>query len=140
MPKRILCLDVGDRRIGVSISDELLITAQPLTVIKRLGDGRELEELNAILARYKIGEILVGFPKTLDDSVGPQAKKVLSFIELLKKETDLPIRLWDERLTTKASKRSIIKADLGRQRRRHVIDKVASALILQNYLDYLKMK
>ena len=95
--KRILGLDVGEKRIGVAVSDPLGYTAQGISVIKR----ENTEELKKIVSDYDIEKIVVGLPKNMDGSIGEQAKKALAFIEDLKREIDLPVLPWDERLTTK---------------------------------------
>ena len=128
---RIMGLDVGEKRIGVAVSDSLGYIAQGISVIKR----ENTEELKKIVSDYDIEKIVVGMPKDTDGSIGRQGKKVLAFIECLKQEIDLPILSWDERFTTREAERVLLKADLSRAKRKKVIDKLAAALILQNYLD-----
>ncbi len=128
---RIMGLDVGEKRIGVAVSDSLGYTAQGISTIKR----ENTEELKKIVSDYDIGEIVVGLPKNMDGSIGEQGKKVLDFIEKLKQEIDLPMITWDERLTTKEAEGVLLKADLSRAKRKKVIDKLAAVLILQSYLD-----
>jgi len=128
---RIMGLDVGEKRIGVAVSDLLGYTAQGISVIKR----ENTEELKEIVSDYNIEKIVVGLPKNMDGSIGEQGKKVLDFIEELKKEINLLILTWDERLTTKEAEGVLLKADLSRAKRKKVIDKLAAALILQGYLD-----
>ena len=134
--KRILGLDVGEKRIGVAVSDLLGYIAQGISVVKR----KDIEELKKIVSDYNIERIIVGLPKNMDGSIGEQAKKALAFIEDLKKEIDLPILTWDERLTTKEAEGVLLKADLSRAKRKKVIDKLAAALILQGYLDSQRIK
>ncbi len=129
--KRILGLDVGEKRIGVAVSDPLGYTAQGISTIKR----EDVVDLKKIVGDYNIEKIVVGLPKNMDGSVGEQGKKILAFIEDLKKEINLPILTWDERLTTKEAEGVLLRADLSRAKRKKVIDKLAAALILQNYLD-----
>lgn len=133
---RIMGLDVGEKRIGVAVSDSLGYIAQGISVIKR----ENTEELKKIVSDYDIEKIVVGLPKNMDGSIGEQAKKALAFIEDLKREIDLPVLAWDERLTTKEAEGVLLKADLSRAKRKKVIDKLAAALILQGYLDSQKMK
>lgn len=128
---RIMGLDVGEKRIGVAVSDSLGYTAQGISTIKR----EDIEELKKIVSDYNIGEIVVGLPKNMDGSIGDQGKKVLDFVEKLKQEIDLPMITWDERLTTKEAEGVLLKADLSRAKRKKVIDKLAAVLILQSYLD-----
>lgn len=128
---RIMGLDVGEKRIGVAVSDSLGYTAQGISTVKR----EDIEELKKIVSDYDIGEIVVGLPKNMDGSIGDQGKKVLDFVEKLKQEIDLPMITWDERLTTKEAEGVLLKADLSRAKRKKVIDKLAAVLILQSYLD-----
>lgn len=130
---RVMGLDVGDRRIGVALSDELGLTASPRQVIPR--DGREWIAVARLAAEAGVGEIVVGVPRSLRGELGPQAEKVLQFIETLRARVNVPVREWDERLSTVEAERVLLSADASRARRREVIDKVAAAVILQSYLD-----
>ena len=133
---RIMGLDAGEKRIGVAVSDPLGYIAQGISVVKR----EDIEELKKIVSDYDIERIVVGLPKNMDGSIGEQGNKVLVFIEDLKKEIDLPMLTWDERLTTKEAEGVLLKADLSRAKRKKVIDKLAAVLILQGYLDNQKTK
>jgi putative Holliday junction resolvase len=128
---RIMGLDAGEKRMGVAVSDPLGYIAQGISVVKR----DDIEELKKIVSNYDIERIIVGLPKHMDGSIGEQGNKVLAFIEDLKKEIDLPILTWDERLTTKEAEGVLLKANLSRAKRKKVIDKLAAVLILQSYLD-----
>ncbi len=132
---RLLGLDVGEKTIGVAVSDELGWTAQAVTVIRRQELSEDLAQLRAIIDRYQVSELVVGLPKNMNGSIGPQAEKAMAFAATLREEMGLKATLWDERLTTVAANRSLLQADLSRARRRQVIDKVAAVLILQGYLD-----
>ena len=132
---RILGLDVGDVRIGVAVSDPLEVIAQPLASVKRISVRRDVESIKRLAEENETGKIVVGVPKTLDDEVGIQAQKVLDFVEVLGKALEIPIVLWDERLTTAEAERALIEADMSRRKRKKVIDKVAAVIILQGYLD-----
>jgi putative Holliday junction resolvase len=132
---RILGLDVGDVRIGVAVSDPLEVIAQPLTSIKRTSVREDVESIKRLAAENEAGKIVVGVPKTLSDEMGIQAQKVLDFVESLRKALEIPIVLWDERLTTVEAERALIEADMSRRKRKKIIDKVAAVLILQGYLD-----
>lgn len=129
-------LDVGEKRIGVAVSDPLGYTAQGISVIKR----ENIEDLKKIVSDYGIEKIVVGLPKNMDGSIGKQGKKALAFIEDLKREIDLPVLTWDERLTTKEAEGVLLRADLSRAKRKKVIDKLAAVLILQSYLDSQRTK
>ena len=140
MQVRILGLDLGDKTIGVAVSDALGYTAQGLKVIKRQNLANDLKELNKIIADYQIGKIVVGLPRNMDGSIGPQAKKVYRFIELLGAEFGLPIISVDERLTTKAAEAILLEGNLRRAKRKRVIDKIAASIILQGYLDSIRVR
>jgi len=132
---RIMGLDVGDKYIGVAISDELGLTAQGIKTIKREGC---IESLKEIIKEYDVGSIIVGLPKMLNGSLGIQGEKVLKFIEELRAPLGLPVSLWDERLSTLAAERTLLEADTNRKKRRTLRDKVSAMLILQGYLDSIR--
>lgn len=133
---RILGLDVGDKTVGIAISDGLGLTAQPLTTIRRKNQRADLETIGSLIAEHEISEIVVGVPKSLNNSLGPQAQKVLKFLDLLKTSfPEIIFHTWDERLSTVEAERVLLQADLSRKRRKGVIDKLAASIILQGYLD-----
>ncbi|NMA86032.1 MAG: Holliday junction resolvase RuvX [Tissierellia bacterium] len=133
--ERIMGLDLGDMTIGVAISDPLLITAQGLKTIRRESKKKDIAELKNIIEKYNITKIVIGFPKNMNNTVGPQGKKVLDFVEELKKRIDIEIILEDERLTTAIAEKALIRGDVSREKRKKVIDTVAATYILQTYLD-----
>src|SRR5690554_3665015 len=133
--ERIMGLDVGDKTIGVAISDLLQITAQGLTTIKRESNEKDLNRLEAIIKEYNIKKIVVGLPKNMNNTIGPQGEKVIKFAERLKNKLKVEIIYQDERLTTSAAERLLIEGDMRREKRKTVIDKVAATFILQTYLD-----
>jgi len=133
--KRIMGLDVGNKTIGVAVSDLMQLTAQGITTVRRKGIKKDLEELDKIIKEKEVTEIVVGLPKNMNGTLGPQSEKVVKFTEKLKTITDLEIKFWDERLTTVAAERSLIEGDMSRQKRKKVIDMIAAVLILQGYLD-----
>lgn len=128
-------LDYGDRRIGVAVSDELGWTAQGVEVIERRKEGAEFERIAQLVQQYEIGEIVVGLPKNMNGTIGPRGEICMSFAESLRERLDLPVTLWDERLTTVSAHRTLIEADVSRKKRKGVVDKMAASLILQNFLD-----
>ena len=132
---RIMGLDIGDKTIGVAVSDLMGITAQGVTTIKRVGKKKDIEEIKKIIAERQVNKIVSGLPKNMNGTVGPQGEKVQKFCELLKSETNLPVEFWDERLSTVAAERSLIEGDVSRQKRKKVIDMLAAVIILQGYLD-----
>ena len=135
---RILALDVGDRRIGVAISDDLCLIAHPWKVIERKSLKEDISHLRRIVEDEKTQEMIVGMPLNMDGTSGRQAEKVKGFVTHLKSEFSLPIKIWDERLTTVAAERPLREAGLSGRKRRKVIDKLAACFILQNYLDSRK--
>jgi putative holliday junction resolvase len=132
---RIMGLDVGDRTIGVAVSDAMGWTAQGVEVIRRTNLERDLSRLKELVTNHEVSSFVVGLPKNMNGTVGPQGVKVQEFVETLKEATGLPVTLWDERLTTVAAQKTLIAADVSRAKRRLVVDKMAAALILQGYLD-----
>lgn len=131
---RILALDVGDKRIGVAISDELEISAHALTTITRNDLKKEIRAIQEIISEYNVEEIVVGMPIMMNGSVGIQAEKVGRFVDELKKDFQIPIKLFDERLSTKLIEKTLIDADMSREKRKKVIDKLSAVIILQDYM------
>lgn len=132
---RIMGLDVGKKTIGVAISDENSITAQPLKTIMRASRDKDMKVLKEIIREFEIESIVVGLPVNMDGTYGPQSQLVLKFIETLKTETGLPVEPWDERLSTIAVTKVLIEGDISRKKRKEVVDKMAASYILQGYLD-----
>jgi putative Holliday junction resolvase len=128
-------LDVGDKRIGVALSDEGAVIATPKETLERRGNRKDIAHLLELARIEDVAEILVGMPLSLDGSEGPQAKKIGRFIEALREATGLTVTTWDERFTTVGAERALLEADMSRAKRKQTIDKVAAALILQGYLD-----
>jgi putative holliday junction resolvase len=134
---RVLGLDVGEKTIGVALSDPLGFTAQGIKTIQRKGKKTDIEELKQICVQYEVDTIVVGLPKNMNGTIGPQGEKIINFGEFIKENTNLPVKLWDERLTTVAAHRAMIEADLSRAKRKKIVDKMAAIFILQGYLDSL---
>ncbi|HTW81463.1 MAG TPA: Holliday junction resolvase RuvX [Terracidiphilus sp.] len=133
---RFLALDVGNRRIGIAVSDELGLTAQPVMTLERRRSRRDdLRSLARLARKYSVAAIVVGNPLQLDGETGPQAQKVQAFAAELGELTRLPIHLWDERLTTHEAHQMLYQAGHQRQEHRKVVDQVAATLILQSFLD-----
>ncbi|AWI03900.1 Holliday junction resolvase RuvX [Clostridium drakei] len=137
---RILGLDVGDRTIGVAVSDPLGITAQGITTIRRKNKDEDIKQLKSICDEYSVETIVSGLPKNMNGTLGPQSEKVLKFCEVIKEKIGLPIKMWDERLTTVAAHRAMLEADLSRNKRKKIVDKMAAIYILQGYLDSISNK
>ena len=134
--KRILGLDVGDKTIGVAVSDELGLTAQGVTVRQRSSLAADMVFLRETCAQYEVAAIVVGLPKNMDGSLGSQAQKTLAFIEHVRRVSAVPVIAWDERLTTQAAERALLETNTSRRRRKAVRDRLAAQLILQSYLEW----
>jgi len=133
---RYLALDVGSKRIGIAVSDELGLTAQPVLTLERRRNLREdLRSIARLSRRYGVMGIVVGNPLTLSGEMSAQAAKAQAFAAELGELTGLPIHLWDERLTTHEAHRLLYEAGRARQDHRRVVDQVAATLILQSFLD-----
>lgn len=130
-------LDVGSKTIGVALSDAFGWTAQGLTTI--YWDEAEIEsadeELKSLIETNEVSQIVVGLPKNMDGSIGERAEASKRYAEYVKEKYQLPVALWDERLTTMAAERVLLEADMSRKKRKKVIDKMAATMILQGYLD-----
>ena len=131
---RILALDVGTKRIGVSVSDILHIFAQSLTVIQ-VEKGKVFEQIKEIISDKEITKIIIGMPYRDDNTPSKMGEYIIEFTDKLKKVIDTPIQFWDERYSSNSAEEVLIKADMSRKKRKKVIDKVASSIILQSYLD-----
>lgn len=132
---RILALDVGMKTIGVAVSDELEITANGVVTIRRKDLEYDIAELGSIIGRYSPSEILVGIPYRSDGSVGKRGEEIMRFAETLNKKFGIPVRYWDESYSTADAERFLISADVGRKKRKKVIDKMAAVYILAEYLE-----
>ena len=131
----IMGLDVGDKTIGVAVSDLMGLTAQGVKTIKRVGKKKDIEALKEIIKERQVNKIVSGLPKNMNGTLGPQGEKVIKFCELLEEETGIKIEYWDERLSTVAAERTLIQGNVRRENRKGVIDMVAAVIILQGYLD-----
>lgn len=132
---RILGLDVGQKTIGVAVSDPLGFTAQGITTIRREKKIKDIEEVKRICEEYNVQTIVIGLPKNMNNTIGFAGEKIIEFSELLKNEVDIKIEFWDERLTTVAAHRAMLEADMSRGKRKKIVDKIAATYILQGYLD-----
>ncbi|MDB6052481.1 MAG: Holliday junction resolvase [Verrucomicrobiales bacterium] len=132
---RILAIDHGSKRMGIAISDELGCIAQPLEFIPAEPFTDFLVRLKEIIREKQVEQLLVGMPRNMDGSYGPMAAKVKQFIEVLKDTITIPIKTWDERLTSAQANRYLIDANVRRDKRKEKVDKTAAAILLQSYLD-----
>ncbi|MBE6031151.1 MAG: Holliday junction resolvase RuvX [Clostridiales bacterium] len=138
---RKIALDVGDKTIGVAVSDELLITAQGITTIERVGIRKDCGKVMDMIKEYDCDTVVVGLPKKLDGTDSPQTEKVREFKTMLENKMrstgmgNIKVVFQDERLTTVQAEKVLIEADVSRKKRKEVIDKQAAVIILQSYLD-----
>ena len=134
---RILALDHGTKRIGVALSDETQTIAQPLEYIRAEPFGNFLVRLKQILLEKEVDLVLVGLPRNMDGSYGPAAQKVGTFVSVLKNAVAVPVKTWDERLTSAMANRVLIQGKVRRDKRKEKVDKMAAAILLQSYLDVI---
>ena len=136
---RIMGLDFGSKTVGVAVSDALLITAQGVEIIRRKEENKlrqTLARIEELIGEYEVHEIVLGFPKNMNDTLGERAELSMEFKEKLERRTGLPVVLWDERLTTVAADRIMMEVGVRREHRKDYVDQIAATLILQGYLDY----
>lgn len=134
---RILGLDVGQKTIGVAVSDPLGFTAQGLTTIRRTNKEKDIEEIKKFCDEYNVEVIVIGLPKNMNGTIGSSGEIVMAFGEIIKEQLNIEIKYWDERLTTVAAHKAMLEADLSRNKRKKIVDKIASTYILQGYLDMI---
>ncbi|MBI2895046.1 MAG: Holliday junction resolvase RuvX [Deltaproteobacteria bacterium] len=130
---RILGVDLGEKRVGVALSDETGTIASPLGVIERVGDRTLVIDLKRLVREHGVGSVVVGLPVHMDGREGPEAEHARKVAALLSEKAGVPVELWDERLSTVQAQRAVRAS--GKRRRRPPIDAVAAALILQSFLD-----
>jgi putative Holliday junction resolvase len=135
--QRLLGLDLGTKSIGLALSDVSLTIASPLETIRRSKFTQDAEQLLAVAGKHQVGGLVLGYPLNMDGSKGPRAQASESFARNLARLSDLPVALWDERLSTAAVTRTLLEADASRRRRAEVVDKMAASFILQGALDRL---
>lgn len=137
---RVLALDFGSVRIGVAVSDGLLITAQGLETIRRRDLTADMAAISAIVKEYGAAEVVVGLPISMDGTHSAKTKETLDFVEKLKSSITVPVTTYDERLTTAQAERTLLEANMSRSKRKGLRDKLAAQLILQAYLDSRKAR
>ncbi|MBN8191062.1 Holliday junction resolvase RuvX [Bacillus sp. NTK074B] len=137
---RVMGLDVGSKTVGVAISDELGWTAQGIETIKINEDQGvfRMDRIKELAEEYQVDTVVVGLPKNMNNTIGPRGEASKAYGELIQQELSLPIKYWDERLSTMAAERVLLEADVSRKKRKKVIDKMAAMMILQGYLDSQK--
>ena len=135
---RIMGLDYGSKTIGVAVSDPLGLTAQGVEIIRREEENKlrkSLRRIEELVKQYEVEELVLGFPKNMNNTIGERAEKSLQLKETLEKRLGLPVVMWDERLTTVAAERTLMESNVRRENRKKYIDKIAAVFILQGYLD-----
>lgn len=144
---RMLGLDVGDRTIGVSVSDPTGLIASPVETIKKESNKQSIARIVELIIETTSEKLVIGLPKNMNGTIGPQGEKTLTFVKQLEKklkyserlkDKEIEIIMWDERLTTKAAERTLIESDMRREKRKEVIDQLAAVYILQGYLDHIR--
>ena len=138
---RIIGLDFGSKTVGVAVSDELLITAQGIEIVRRKSENKlrqTLARIEELIKEYNVEKLFLGFPKNMNNSEGERCEKALEFKEMLERRTGLTVELWDERLTTVAADNLMMEAGIRRENRKEYVDQIAASFILQGYLDYLQ--
>jgi putative Holliday junction resolvase len=134
--RKILAVDWGRATLGLAVSDDLGLTAQGLASLSRVGQPQDVEAIGTYERNLGIQAIVVGLPKNMDGSLGPSADAARAFARLLQERLDVPVHLWDERLSTVAAERTLVGAGMRRRARRTVVNQVAATMILQGYLDH----
>lgn len=140
---RIIGLDFGSKTVGVAVSDQLLITAQGVEIIRRTSPKKlrqTLARIEELIDQYEVDKIVLGYPKNMDNSEGERCEKTQEFKEMLEKRTQLPVILWDERLTTVAADKLMIESNIRREDRKKYVDRIAAEFILQGYLDSIQLQ
>ena len=137
---RLMCLDVGSKRIGIAVSDLLMITAQGVETLKRTSIERDVQRYKELIEEYGVDKIIIGLPKNMNGTIGPMAEAVTEYSESLKDALGLPVELYDERLSTKLANSALIKGNVRREKRKNYVDMIAAGYILQSYMDSLKFK
>lgn len=138
---RKMGLDFGSKTVGVAVSDPLMVTAQGIETVHRKSESKlrqTLARIEELIVEYEVDEIVLGYPKNMNDTLGERVEKTLAFKEMLERRTGLGVQLWDERLTTVAADKAMIEAGIRREKRKEHVDRIAAVFILQGYLDYLK--
>ena len=140
---RILGLDYGSVTVGVAVSDALLVTAQPVEVIKRKSETKlrqTLARIEELIASYEVQKIVLGYPKNMNNTLGERVQRTAEFREKLEKRTGLEVVMWDERLSTVSAVEVLKEGNVRRENRKNYVDKIAASFILQGYLDSLRFE
>lgn len=139
---RILGLDYGTKTVGVAISDPLLITAQGLEIIRRDSENKirkTYARIEEIIKEYEVEKIVLGLPKNMNGTEGDRVEKTKEFKEALERRTGIEVVMWDERLTTVSADKIMMESNIRREHRKEYVDEIAAMIILQNYLEYIRI-
>ena len=132
---RILAVDYGEKRIGLAISDELGISASPLMTLTKKNNEDAVNQIALIVSRFRVAKVVFGLPRRTDGKEGEMERRVKAFAEKLRRKVKVPIVFFDERFTTRIAEQVLLEADLSRQKRKQIRDRLAAVILLQNYLD-----
>jgi putative Holliday junction resolvase len=132
---RVLSVDYGTARVGLALSDPTGTLAQGFSVLRRTSDEQVIREIVQVIREHAVDQVVVGYPRNMDGTIGPRAQQCAAFAEQLQRSAGVPVTLFDERLTTAFAERTLIEGGLSRRRRRQVVDALAAQLLLQTYLD-----
>jgi len=132
---RILAVDYGEKRIGLAVSDELGITASPLTTLMHRSDEETVRHIAQLASKLKVAQIVIGLPRRTDEREGEMERRVKAFAEKLRQAVSVPVVLFDERFTTRIAEQVLLEADLSRRKRKQVRDRLAAVILLLSYLD-----
>lgn len=138
--KRLMGLDVGDKRIGVAVSDLLGMSAHAVETVERQSFEKDIKRIIELIDEKQVELLVVGLPKNMNNTLGPQGEKVQKFMEKLLAKREIEVAYWDERLTTVAAHRTLIEGNMSRKKRKGVVDQIAAVFILQGYLDMNRNK
>ncbi|MCS3919690.1 Holliday junction resolvase RuvX [Fervidibacter sacchari] len=136
---RILAVDYGEKRIGLAVSDELGITASPLTTLMHRSDEETVRHIAQLASKLKVAQIVIGLPRRTDAQEGEMERRVKAFAEKLRQAVSVPIVLFDERFTTRIAEQVLLEADLSRRKRKQVRDRLAAVILLQSFLEAQRM-
>ncbi len=135
---RLMCLDVGTKRIGIAVSDPLMITAQGVETLLRTSITNDCKRYNELITTYGVDKLIIGLPRNMNGTLGPMAEAIIEYTDNIKDFLDIPIEHYDERLSTKLATAALIKGNVSRKKRKNYVDMIAAGYILQSYMDGIK--
>ena len=135
---RLMCLDVGRKRIGVAVSDLLMLTAQGVETIYRKSFDQDINRFRSIIVEYSVTKIIVGLPKNMNGTIGEMAEEVMEYGKRIEDALGIPVEFYDERLSTKLATSTLIEGNVSRKKRKKYVDMLAASIILQSYMEKMK--